>query len=537
MSTTTTEVLVIGAGLSGAVAALELSRADIAVTCLEQGEWQDPADYPGDKSDFELQALGPWNANPNLRKANADYPILDDSSEIKPMLYNAVGGSTILYSAHWMRFLPGDFRVKTLDGVADDWPISYRDLATFYDLNDIDFGVSGIAGDPAYPDHPEYPLPPLPIQSWGERVAAAHHRLGWHWWPGSNAIASQPYRNRRPCVQRSTCRAGCNEGAKASVDRSHWPEALARGVKLITRARVYRILLNDKGLACAALYRDANGDIQRIDANLVLLASHAIGSARLLLSSTSTQFPDGLANRSGQVGRNLMMHPLCRIIGFFDEPMMSWQGHWGQSIYSLEFAETRPEHDFVRGAKWNLGPSGGPLTAALYPLDEARCWGGPLHSKIDKWLGRSAIWGITAEDLPEPHNRLILDHDHRDSAGDPTIRLQYQVSENSRRLLNFMASRAIESFTEAGAYETSARRLVTDNGWHALGTCRMGENPQTSVVNPWLRSHDVENLYIIDGSVFVTSSSVNPAATIAALARRCADQLIKTRYNSRVAAT
>lgn len=532
MSATSTEVLVIGAGLSGAVASLELARAGIGVTCVEQGEWPDAADYPGDKTDFELQALGPWHANPNRRNADADYAIADDDSEIKPMLYNAVGGSTILYSAHWMRFLPGDFRVRSLDGVADDWPIGYRDLAPYYDLNDIDFGVSGIAGDPAYPDHPEYPLPPLPIQPWGENLAAAHHRLGWHWWPGSNAIASQPYRDRRPCVQRSTCRAGCNEGAKASVDRSHWPEALLKGAKLISGARVTRILLNDKGLACAALYRDNRGQTHRIKAGLVLLASHAVGSARILLNSVSERFPDGLANRSGQVGRNLMMHPLCRIVGFFDEPMMSWQGHWGQSIYSLEFAETRPQHDFVRGAKWNLGPSGGPLTAAQYPLDEKRCWGKPLHRRIDKWLGRSAIWGITAEDLPDPHNRLLLDTQKPDRHGDPVISMHYRVSENSRRMLDFMTSRAVESFTEAGAYETSARRLVTDNGWHALGTCRMGKDPKTSVVDAWQRCHDVENLYIVDGSVFVTASSVNPAATIAALARRCADHLIKTRRNA-----
>ena len=537
MSTTTTEVLIIGAGLSGAVAALHLAKAGIAVTCLEQGQWNDPEDYPGNKADFELQAMGAWHANPNIRNADADYAILDDTSDIKPMLYNGVGGSTILYSAHWMRFLPGDFCVRSLDGVGEDWPISYQDLAPYYDMNDADFGVSGVAGDPAYPDRPEYPMPPLPIQPWGERVAAAHHRLGWHWWPGSNAIASQPYRNRRPCVQRSTCRAGCNEGAKGTVDRTHWPEALASGAQLITGANVSRILLDNKGLACGALYTDQHGETRSVKAQLVLLASHAIGSARLLLKSATPACPDGLANSSGQVGRNLMMHPLCRIVGFFDEPMMSWQGHWGQNIYSLEFAETRTEHDFVRGAKWNLSPSGGPLTAALYPLDEARCWGKDLHRRIDKWLGRSAVWGITAEDLPDSKNRLTLDHDSRDADGDPNIRLHYKVSENSRRMLDFMADRAVDSFTEAGAYETSARRLVTDNGWHALGSCRMGSDPQTSVVDKWLRCHDVENLYIVDGSVFVTSSSVNPAATIAALARRTADHLVRTRFKARVAST
>jgi len=529
MSTTTTEILIIGAGLSGAVTALQLARSGIKVTCLEQGQWNDREDYPGNKSDFELQAMGPWNANPNIRQSQADYAILDDTSDIKPMLYNGVGGSTILYSAHWMRFLPSDFNVLSLDGVGENWPINYQDLAPYYNLNDLDFGVSGIAGDPAYPDFPEYPMPPLPIQPWGERVAAAHHRMGWHWWPGSNAIASLPYKGRRPCVQRSTCRAGCNEGAKGSVDQTHWPEAIASGVILKTGVRVTRILLDLNGLACGALFKDEYGNTQQIKAEIVILASHAIGSAQLLLKSASPSFPDGLANRSGQVGRNLMMHPLSRVIGFFDEPMMSWQGHWGQNIYSLEFAETRQEHGFVRGAKWNLSPSGGPLSAALYPIDEARCWGKPLHQRINNWLGRSAVWGITAEDLPNKHNRLVLDPDIIDSNGDPTARLVYKVSENSKRILEFMTDKAIQSFIEAGAYQTSARSLVTDNGWHALGTCRMGVDADRSVVNPWLQSHDIENLYIVDGSVFVTSSSVNPAATIAALARRTADYIIGSR--------
>ena len=530
-----TEALIIGGGLSGAVSALQLSRAGVAVTCIERGRWSDPEDYPGTRADFELQALGPWHANPNVRRNDADYPILSDTSEIDPMLFNGVGGSTILYNAHWMRFLPGDFRVRSLDGVADDWPITYDDLAPFYQKNEHEFGVSGIARDPMYPDRPEYPMPPLPIQPWGEKVAAAHQRLGWHWWPGSNAIASQPYRGRRACVQRSTCRAGCNEGAKASVDVTHWPEAVKLGVNLITEARATKILVNHKGLAHGAIYLDNDGMEHRVNAELVILASHAIGTPKLLLNSADTAFPDGLANSSGMVGRNLMMHPLCRIIGFFDEPMQSWQGHWGQSLYSLEFAETRDDHDFVRGAKWNLSPSGGPLNAALYPVDENRCWGKALHQRIDKWLGRSAIWGITAEDLPDPDNRVTIDPTARDSDGSASARLHYKVSDNSKRILEFMAERAVESFREAGAHDTATRKLVTENGWHALGTCRTGNEASDSVVDPWLCSHDIANLYIVDGSVFVTSSSVNPAATIAALARRTADHIVASRSDLKVA--
>ena len=530
-----TEVLIIGAGLSGAVTALRLAQAGIKVTCLEQGDWQDPERYPGNRSDFELSATGPWHANPNVRKGRSDYPVADDTSDIAPMLFNGVGGSTIVYSAHWMRFMPGDFRVKSLDGVATDWPLSYQELAPFYDRVEQDFGVSGVSGDPFYPDMPEYPMPPLPIGEWGERVARAHDELGWHWWPGSNAINSRPYDNRRPCVQRSTCRAGCNEGAKGSVDRTHWPKAIKLGTRLITNATVSSITTNAKGLADGAIYFDQHGTEQKIKAEVVVLAAHAIGTPRLLLNSTNSRFPDGLCNSSGLVGRNLMMHPLCRVVGFFDEPMNSWQGHWGQSIYSLEFADAVPNANFVRGAKWNLGPSGGPLMAAMSETENAGAWGQQLHQQVNRRLGRSAIWGITAEDLPDPEHRVVLDESIVDRFGMPAPRLYYQVDNNSRNMLEFMRKKAVESFMAAGAYDTDVQPLVTDNGWHALGTCRMGGDPGSSVVDKWHRSHDIENLYIVDGSSFVTSSCVNPSATIAALALRASEQLISSRFNQRIA--
>lgn len=524
-----TDVLVIGAGLSGAVASLRLAEAGVDVTCLEQGSWQDPEAYPGDKPTFELDAGGKWDANPNVRRLAADYPIADDTSEIKPKLFNGVGGSTILYSAHWMRFLPSDFRVRTLDGVADDWPISYRDLAPFYDRVEKDVGISGIAGDPAYPDQPDYPMPPLPIGDWGEKVASAHDRLGWHWWPGSNAINSRPYGDRRVCVQRSTCRAGCNEGAKGTVDRTHWPRALRAGARLITEARVTHIEVGSDGRARGAIYVDENGVENRIEADAVILAAHAIGTPRLLLYSACPSFPDGLANRSGLVGRNLMMHPLARVVGFFDQPMVSWQGHWGQSVYSLEFAETDASRGFVRGAKWNLVPTGGPLLAATYPTDGAPHWGAALHERVSKWFGRSAIWGITAEDLPDANNRIVLDDTFTDASGMPAPRLHYKTDGNSRAILRFNIDRAVESFVEAGAYETEIQAFANDAGWHALGTCRMGDDPETSIVDRWNRCHDIRNLYIMDGSCFVTCSSVNPSATIAAIALRATENLLAQR--------
>ncbi len=519
-----TEVLVIGGGLGGAVVARRLAEKGIAVVCLEQGRRFDREDYPGRTAEWEVAAFGPWHPSPNVRRSAADYPVDDAQAQMKPLLFNGLGGSTILYGGHWMRFLPSDFAVRSLDGVGDDWPLTYDELAPYYDEADRDFGVSGLAGDPAYPERPDYPLPPLPIGAWGEKVAAAHAALGWHWWPGSNAIASRPYDGRRPCVQRSTCGWGCNEGAKASVDVTHWPKAEAAGVQVVTGARVSRIVVGADGRASGALYRVEGGPEEMIRADAVVLAASALGTPRLLLASADARHPHGLANGSGLVGRRLMMHPFTRVVGLFDEDLGSHQGHWGQSLYAMEFAETDERRGFVRGAKWNLTPSGGPMHAALFPWGERR-WGEGLHAHVGEWLGRAAIWGISCDDLPDPENRVVLDEAARDGDGNPGVSVAYRIDENSRRMLAFNAARAAESFEAAGARRTLSLPLMDDFGWHPLGTCRMGRDPDTSVVDPFGRSHEIENLFIADGSTFVTGSSVNPAATIAALALRCADHM------------
>ncbi|MBX3598916.1 MAG: GMC family oxidoreductase [Rhizobiaceae bacterium] len=529
MADLSTDVLIVGAGLSGAVVARRLSENGIKVICLEQGVRHNREDYRGRHRDWEIAALGPWHASPNVRRNPADYPINDTESAMKPLMFNGVGGSTILYGAHWMRFLPSDFRVRSLDGAADDWPITYSDIEPYYNQVDIDFGASGIAGDPAYPSHPDYPMPPLPINIWGEKVAAGHNRLGWHWWPGSNAIASRPYQGRYPCVQRSTCGYGCNEGAKASVDITHWPIAESLGAQLITEARVSRITHDRYGRATGAIYKGADGVERSVAANTTILAANAVGTARLLLMSHSAKYTAGLANASGLVGKRLMMHPFTRVVGFFDEPMESWQGHWGQSLYSLEFAETRADVGFIRGAKWNLGPSGGPLHAAMFSADGRLKAGEDLHSHVKEWVGRTAIWGISCDDLPEEDNTVSLDAELVDADNNPAPKLTYKISPNSEAILKFNKARATESLEASGAYKTISNDVMPEYGWHPLGTCRMGTSSDNSVVDQFGAVHDVENLYIVDGSVFVTGSSVNPAATIAALALRAADSIIKNR--------
>jgi choline dehydrogenase-like flavoprotein len=453
-------------------------------------------------------------------------------------MYNAVGGSTILYAAHWQRFMPSDFRVKTLDSVANDWPFTYEDLEPFYDAMDIEMGVSGLGGDPAYPPGKAPPLPPLPIGKIGMKAAEGMNKLGWHWWPGPNAIPSRPYDGRNQCVRRGTCLTGCPDRAKASTDHTHWPSALAHGAALITGARVLEITVNAEGLATGAIYIDRNGRKREQRAEVVIVCCNGVGTPRLLLLSKSARFPDGLANSSGLVGKNLMMHPYAAVTGYFDESLESWLGPAGQTIQSMQFYETDAARGFVRGAKWQVMPSGGPLgMRAAYggkPLEEA--WGANLHRNTRKVFGRAFEWGIIAEDLPDETNQVVLDAKLCDSDGIPAPKLIYKNSDNTKKLIDFHLERAKEATLAAGAVDMSVTPLMRDCGWHLMGTARMGVDPKRSVVDQWGRAHEVPNLYVYDGSVFVTSSGFNPTGTICAIALRSVKHLIAQRRNQKVAA-
>jgi len=524
------DVLMIGAGPTGAVAAKRFAEAGMSVVVLEQGDWPDYTKARADHEDFELTLGRHWSSNPNRRQAPADYPIDDSDSDIAAVLYNAVGGGTVIYAAHWQRNMPSDFRVRTLDGVGDDWPLTYEDLVPFYEQVEADFGISGLAGDTAFPPGKGPPLPPGPLGPMGRRVAAAHNRLGWHWWPAPNAIATRPYGPLRACTQRATCMWGCVEGAKGSVDKTHWPALVQQGVRLITGARVRLLECNEDGLVTGAVYVDRIGTDHFQPGRVTVLGANGIGTPRLLLLSASARHPEGLANSSGLVGRRLMMHPFGTVVGLFEENLGSSHGLWGQHLHSLEFYETDAARGFVRGAKWGLQPTGGPLSMTrTYPWGDNTIWGNRFHHELRRRLDHSAMWGIIAEDLPDNDNRIVLDPGLKDDDGIPAPKIIYRMSDNSRHLLEFHLLRARESLEEAGATETVIAPLIRETGWHLLGTAKMGDDPATSVVDAWGRCHDVPNLFIYDGSIWPTSSGMNPTATIAAMALRCADHLVRQR--------
>lgn len=532
------DVLIIGAGPSGSVAAKHLAKAGFSVVTLEQGNWPDANNFPGRRPEFELVSQKQWHPNPNVRDLPRDYPVETSDSDINPLMFAGVGGSTTLYAAHWTPFLPSDFRVKTLDGIADDWPFTYEDLLPYLEEIEHEVGVSGLPGNPAYPPQKAFPTPALPIGKVGRKAAEGLDKLGWHWWPGTNAIPSIPYNGLNACVRRGTCMTGCPEGAKSTSNITYWPHALKAGARLITGARVREIEVNESGLATGAVYIDENGRERRQQASIVIICANGIGTPRLLLLSKSKRFPEGLANSSGMVGKRLMMHPFSAVMGVFDDPLDGWQGPYGQLINSFEFYETDEKRGFVRGAKWGAMPGGGPLGATSFvgsrifeesgsKVEDA--WGESLHKMVQKRFNHQLVYGIIGEDLPEESNQVVLDSHLTDSDGIPAPKLLYRCSENSTRMLKFHVDRCLDAVNAAGATETHVVHQVRDTGWHLLGTTKMGADRSKSVVNEWGQTHDVPNLFVFDGSTFPTSGGVNPTATIMSVALRQTKHLIKNR--------
>jgi len=519
------DVLIIGAGASGAAVAWSLAETKMRIVCLEQGDWMNPAQYPSTTRSWEIATQGAYAISPNVRRLPSDYPINDDDSPIAVANFNAVGGGTILYSAHFPRLHPSDFRVRTLDGVADDWPIDYTTLEPFFAQNDRNIGVAGLAGDPAGPYH-EPPLPPVPLGRMGEVMGRGFNALGWHWWPSDTAIVTRPYDGREQCANLGPCNTGCAKGAKSSADITYWPHALRAGVELRTRCRVREIEVNGQDRATGVVYFDAHGVLQRQRAEVVIVACNGVGTPRLLLNSTSARFPNGLANRSGMLGRNLMFHPWGNVRGVFDEPLDSQFGPQGSCMLSQQFYETDTARGFVRGYNLQITRGEGPVATAWQGLERGTIpWGSGHHAAFARYYNHSVNLGICCEDLPELHNTVTLDPLLEDSHGIPAPKITYRLSENSRRMLHHAIDRGTEVMRAAGATEVHAVGPIRMAGWHLLGTARMGTDPDRSVVNEWGRSHDVRNLFVVDGSVFVTSGGVNPTTTLQAVALYIADAM------------
>ena len=540
MSTEVVDILLIGSGASGGPFAWLLSQVrGISIVCLEQGDW-DREDAVRDNQEQWARLVKPLPRQPNANYFTNGYPYDHSESYWEPVLGNAVGGAMVHYGAGWDRLRRSDFLLRSLTGIGDDWPITYDDLAPYYDMNDRTVGVAGVPGNPVFRNR-NVELMPIPGFTWGSnKLRAACDKLGWFWWPGEQAIIRAPFngRNHRNYRER-----------KNRPDVVHWPEAIRNGVVLKTRATVREITVNKKGLADGALFYDADGKLQQQKARIVVLACNGIGTPRLLLNSKSTRFPHGLANGSGLVGKGLTSHPKATTIAQFDDDDPS-PTTAGGSMKIHEFYDPKPGRDYIGGFQMTGGAFSSPTAVALGTLPESLvttvpaslekgavrtgrllAWGGAHHAAFLERYRRTTTLGVHTSELAEDANRVELHPTLTDDFGTPAPKLVYARSENTKKILAFALERSRELMEAAGATK------IIESGWetktsgrgaapgHYLGTARMGMDPDRSVVDKWGRAHDVKNLFVIDGSVFTTSGATEPTSTIQANALRIADYI------------
>src|SRR5438309_1591357 len=317
------DVLIIGAGASGAAVAWSLAETKMHILCLDQGGWMNPAAYPSTGRDWEARFFGDYSPSPNIRARPEDYPINDDNSPIKVVNFNGVGGSTVMYTAHCPRLHPSDFKVKTLDGVADDWPIDYDTLAPFFAENDRMMGVSGLSGDPAFPPT-EPPMPPLPLGRSGARLAKAMNKLGWHWWPSDTTVATVDYEGSARCINLGHCTPTCLWSKQFyETDRSRgfvrgYAFQFGRGIGPVTEAVTSEAKgllpwgaghhaafrrLNGHRLGVSAICEDLPEEHNRVTLDPVLKDSHGIPAPRIdyrIGENTARMMEHGIA-RAKQV--------------------------------------------------------------------------------------------------------------------------------------------------------------------------------------------------------------------------------------------
>ena len=495
------------------------------ILCLEQGDWVKPTDYPSNGRDWEARLFTDFAISPNRRARETDYPINDANSPIKVVNFNGVGGSTIMYTAHYPRLQPSDFKVRSLDGVADDWPVDYDTLEPFFAENDRMMGVSGLAGDPAYPFH-QPPMPPLPLGKTGQRIGTAMNKLGWHWWPSDSTIATVDYEGRGALHQSRPLHAGLRAGrqgqhrhhllAGGDPRRRRAAHALPGARDHARRARhgVRRDLLRRQGRGAVPAGRAGDRRLQR--------RRHAAPAAELAVRP----LPQRAGQLDGLVGRNLMFHPYAYTYGYVDEQM---DGNHGPTLclWSQEFYETDTARDFVRGYTFQINRGTASIIEAISSTAAGRLpWGEDHHAVYRRLLNHRIGLSAICEDLPEAHNRVTLDPVLKDSNGIPAPRIDYTLEREQPQDDGARASPGRRRCSRPPARRTSRTEApILNGGWHLLGTARMGNDPERSVVNGWGRSHDVKNLFIVDGSIWVTSGGVNPTSTIQALALCIADNI------------
>lgn len=532
------DFVVIGSGAAGGIMAKELSTAGHSVVVLEQGPHLQAADFKHDEwaydHNFELTWGKPQGHPQTFRKS------AQDEAEERDMVCgyaHNVGGSSMHFSGNFWRFRPIDFMEASVRGTVagtnfSDWPISYEDLEPYYTKVDWEIGVSGLQGPWDPPRSREYPCPPMPIKGPDVLLERAAKEMGLTPYPAPVAILSQPHNGRPGCIHCGFCNGfGCEVNAKSSSLVTMIPLALASGnCELRTHATVFRIETNEQGRASEVLYYDAEGNEQSQRTKAVVLCANGAETPRLLLLSESGRFPDGLANSSGFVGRNLMFNGYTSVMGLFDEPVNGYKSIPATRVVH-DFYELDPALGFYGGGGIDARhPSRGtPMGFALMSgaAFGGPAWGSDYKRNLAYQFSHVAAFDGHTTSLPVDSNNITLDDNVQDVWGRPVIRCTYMDHPDDLSTMQWFLNKTTELMEAAGADNVVG--FYPENGQegnvHLLGTCRMGADPNASVIDPFHRTHDVPNLFLCDGSSLVTSGRGQPTMTIMALAFRAADYI------------
>ncbi len=525
------DFVIVGSGAAGGVIAKELSTRGLSVVVLEQGPRLTPQEFEHDEFKYFFQN-GISNTGPVTWRRNAKQAARQGAGGL--LYAKIVGGSSVHFTANCWRFRPIDFmeasKLGTIAGTGlADWPITYDELEPYYTKVDWEIGVSGAPGWGDPPRSRPYPMPPLPNKSAGVIFERTALKLGWHPTAAPMAITSRPHNGRPACQHCGYCLGfGCEYGAKGSSLATVIPVAERTGrCEIRSNSYVRKVETDARGRVTGVIYYDAEKREQKQLARAVVLSANGAETPRLLLNSKSTRFPQGLANSSGLVGKYLMFNGAATAQGIYEQPLNEYKGAQVTRL-ALDWYDSDPKRGFYGGggidARFHVGY---PIIFALGGTPPHHPTWGPVFKRYLQYAftRQMTLYGHSTS-LPVESNNITIDPKLKDEFGVPAIRVTYEDHPDDLKMMQFLLDRCKELHEAADAQMFWGNPVAVQNGSaHLLGTCRMGNDPKTSVVDKFNRAHDVPNLFICDGSSLVTSGRGQPTMTIMALAFRAGEHI------------
>ena len=502
-------VVVIGSGAGGRTLSNELCQKGINVVCLEAGKRYTIDDFENNE----------WNAFGQLswldkRTTSGTWRVAKDFPGLPAWICKTVGGTTTHWAGASLRFQEEEFRVRSVYGDVPganllDWPIGMEDLAPYYDKAEDKMGVTRTHDIPGLPGNNNFRV-----------MYHGAKRLGYqHVHTGRMAINSRERHDRTHCQQIGFCFQGCKTGAKWSTLYTEIPAAEGTGrLDLRPESHVLKIEHDESGKVTGVVYVDAQGNQQMQKARVVCVAGNSIETPRLLLNSASAKYPDGLANSSGQVGKNYMRHTTGSVYAIFDKPVNMYRGTTMAGIITDE-SRNDPARGFVGGYEMETLSLGVPFMAAFL---SPGAWGRDFTWSMERYDHMAGLW-IVGEDMPQETNAVSLNTDEKDQYGMPAPNVHFDDHPNDVAMRNHAYKQGTAVYQAVGAVKV--HEVPPYPSTHNLGTCRMSADAKDGVCNKFGQAHDIANLFISDGSQFTTGGAENPTLTIVTLAIRQADYI------------